>query len=53
MFQFKCENCDTPETFLVDVKGLVTCGNCFVDGNAVELTAKQVKDLDLPKQNEA
>lgn len=53
MFKFKCENCETPETYFVTITGSVTCGSCYNIGEAVELTAKEIKALDLPTPKEA
>jgi len=48
MYKFECENCDIPVCYLSEATETVRCGNCFTDGVAVELTAKQITDLDLP-----
>lgn len=48
MFKFECENCDIPVCYLAEATESVLCGNCFTEGNAVKLTAKEITDLDLP-----
>lgn len=48
MFKFECESCDVSVCYLTEATEVVRCGNCLHDGSAVELTAKQITDLDLP-----
>jgi hypothetical protein len=48
MYKFECKNCDVPVCYLAEVSETVLCGNCFTEGSAVELTAKEIKDLGLP-----
>jgi len=48
MYKFECKNCDVPVCYLSEATEIVRCGNCQIDGSAMKLTAKEIKDLDLP-----
>lgn len=48
LFQFNCEHCEAPTSYLVDATSVVICGSCRQAGEASLLTPEQIIDLDLP-----